>query len=443
MTVKTIHSDYSGHSNFLRIVLISAVAVCSMQAALAQDPRTLIAANPERLAGVHHVYEAPESIVDTKAPRGYRPFYISHYGRHGSRYMFDTSKQDKVLSVLDPIAADGLLTAEGMTMYNDFKALREAHEGMAGYLTQRGAREHRDIAHRLLKRCPQVFRQKDRREIVAVSSTVQRCLQSMANFVGQVRSEYPNLNVSMYSGPRYMTGILMESSKKKDLMLQRSIIDSTLNAMFDPQRVMTAWFSDTAAVKKHFGTYDPRHLIYDIYFESCIAQCLDEQIPTALSLLTEDELFNLWYADNMRVLNGECLTVENDSNRAETASYILRDILDKADAAMADGSRRAADLRFGHDSGLMPLLALMGIEGYPVRSIRGASDPGGLFVFNTMPMGSNLQIVFYRNKNGDVLVKFIRNEMETSIPDLKPVSGPYYKWSEAKEYLSGKIIDGI
>lgn len=426
--------------NRTAILTVMLAVICSVQQSYAQDPRELIAANPDRLGGVHHAYEEPLTIADTPAPKGFKPFYISHYGRHGSRYMFDTAKQDKVLSVLDPIAADGLLTDEGLTMYRDFKALREAHEGMAGYLTQRGAAEHRGIAHRMLKRFPQVFRQKDRQEVVAVSSTIQRCLQSMANFIGQLRSEYPGLEVSMYSGPRYMTGILHDSSKKKDLLLQRSIIDSTLNVRFFPERLMTAWFKDTAAVKKHFDGYDARHLIYDIYFESCIAQCLDEELPTALSLMTEDELFNLWYADNMRVLNGECLTLENDSFRAETASYILKDILDKADEALANGSSRAADLRFGHDSGLMPLLALMGIEGYPIRSIRGASDPGGLFVFNTMPMGSSLQMVFYRNRKGEVLVKFIRNEAETAIPDLKPFSGPYYKWSEAREYLSGKII---
>lgn len=425
-----------------RIITAMLAALCAVTA-FSQDPRALIQANPDRLGGVHHMYEAPETIVDTKAPRGYRPFYISHYGRHGSRYMFDTVKQDKVLSALDPIAADGLLTAEGKTMYDDFKALRAAHEGMAGYLTQRGAREHREIAHRLMMRCPQVFRQKERREIVAVSSTIQRCIQSMANFIGQVRSEYPDLEVSMYSGPRYMKYILHPSSKQKDIILQRAIIDSTLNVMFDPERVLTAWFTDTTAIKKHFGTYDARHLIYDIYFESCIAQCLDEEIPTALSLMTEDELFNLWYADNMRVLNGECMTVENGSFNAETASYALRDILDKADEALAAGSRRAADFRFGHDSGLMPLLALMGIEGYPVRSIRGISEPGGMFVFNTMPMGSSLQMIFYKNKSGDILVKFVRNEMETSIPDLTPVSGPYYRWADARRYLEGKIVEEI
>ena len=51
-----------------------------------QDVRTRLQQEPSRYANVLHSYEAPEAIVDTPAPKGYEPFYVSHYGRHGSRY---------------------------------------------------------------------------------------------------------------------------------------------------------------------------------------------------------------------------------------------------------------------------------------------------------------------------------------------------------------------
>ena len=41
-----------------------------------------------------------------------------------------------------------------------------------------------------------------------------------------------------------------------------------------------------------------------------------------------------------------------------------------------------------------------------------------------------MQMVFYRNRKGDVLVKFVYNGRERLIRDLKPVSGPYYRWPE-------------
>ena len=39
--------------------------------------------------------------------------------------------------------------------------------------------------------------------------------------------------------------------------------------------------------------------------------------------------------------------------------------------------------------------------------------------FEKMCMGSNIQMVFYRNQKCNVLVKILRNEVETSIPSLK------------------------
>ena len=60
--------------------------------------------------------------------------------------------------------------------------------------------------------------------------------------------------------------------------------------------------------------------------------------------------------------------------------------------------------------------------------------------FEKMCMGSNIQMVFYRNKKCNVLVKILRNEVETSIPSVKTLHGPYYEWNVLKEYFQ-KLID--
>ena len=54
------------------------------------------------------------------------------------------------------------------------------------------------------------------------------------------------------------------------------------------------------------------------------------------------------------------------------------------------------------------------------------------------PFATNLQIVFYRNRKGLVLVKFLANEEETLIPELKAYSGPYYRWDDVKGYVNDK-----
>jgi len=49
-------------------------------------------------------------------------------------------------------------------------------------------------------------------------------------------------------------------------------------------------------------------------------------------------------------------------------------------------------------------------------------------------MGANVQMIFYRCKgSNDVLVKFLHNEHETTIPVVTDCS-PYYHWSDVRAY---------
>jgi hypothetical protein len=53
-------------------------------------------------------------------------------------------------------------------------------------------------------------------------------------------------------------------------------------------------------------------------------------------------------------------------------------------------------------------------------------------------MGCSVQFVFFRNASGDVIFKLLLNEAEATLP-LKAVSGPYYRWSDFREYYLPKI----
>ena len=54
-------------------------------------------------------------------------------------------------------------------------------------------------------------------------------------------------------------------------------------------------------------------------------------------------------------------------------------------------------------------------------------------------MASNLQMVFYRKRGAEPLVKLYYNEQETLVRGLEPVQGPYYRWSELKAHLERRI----
>ena len=52
-----------------------------------------------------------------------------------------------------------------------------------------------------------------------------------------------------------------------------------------------------------------------------------------------------------------------------------------------------------------------------------------------MPMASNLQMVFFKNRKGDVLVKLVYNDKETTIPAVKTVAKTFHTWEDLREYL--------
>ena len=63
-------------------LILTAVLCLSLGAQ--NEALRLITENPYRASNNMHYYEF-FPIDDTPAPKGFKPFYISHYGRHGSR----------------------------------------------------------------------------------------------------------------------------------------------------------------------------------------------------------------------------------------------------------------------------------------------------------------------------------------------------------------------
>ena len=61
----------------LKSILLFALAWLMVCPAIAQY---------EKLGGIYYAYPVTKTEL-AEAPAGYEPFYISHYGRHGSRWM--------------------------------------------------------------------------------------------------------------------------------------------------------------------------------------------------------------------------------------------------------------------------------------------------------------------------------------------------------------------
>ena len=384
-----------------------------------------------RAANNHNSYEF-RPIKDTPAPRGYKPFYISHYGRHGSRSAWGGGGYAYVIGILEKAQAEDLLTPAGDSLLAATRKVLASYNGMDGRLTPRGVREHAAIADRMYSRYPSVF--KGNKHIRAVSSTVPRCIISMNSFTNSLTRRNPKLDISLDTGERYMEYISPDDRNARKLTQDayRKAI-ATLDGMPDDTLgVLGVLFTDPQAARKFIPSANK--FTSEVFYTADIAEDFDIE-ENLFRFLPFDAIYLRWAKRNISLYTGQCNSVEGGEGRCEIARPSVMDIVTKADEAIASGEY-AADLRFGHDYPLLALVSFLGIEGVGER-IPAEEICDRWLGFWEIPMASNLQLVFYRNRQGDVLVKFLYQEEERLLRGLEPVSGPYYRWEDVKANLEG------
>lgn len=105
-------------------------------------------------------------------------------------------------------------------------------------------------------------------------------------------------------------------------------------------------------------------------------------------------------------------------------------------ANVAEKIKAATDAYAKENIDPAPLAGLIGLEG-PGDRVPFADSSRDCPAWKWMPMAANLQMVFYRNAAGEVLVKVLYNEREMRIRGLEPVPWPYYRWADLRARLLG------
>lgn len=381
---------------------------------------------PEKMGSIYYAYPGGDE-VRTPAPQGYKPVYISHYGRHGSRWLTSDERYKKVVQWADSVYQAGGLTPKGEDVRLRLHRVWEDAEGMGGQLTPLGARQHHDIARRMFLDYPEVFA--DSVRIRAVSSTVERCIMSMASFCESLKEQNPRLRISKQTGERFMRYIHHSSPEVKALESQsaawRTDFAAFCREQIKPERFIAQ------LVKQPSDVTSPETVMDGLFWIAEDMQNVEPEI-SFFDLFTPEELFGLWRTVNYRMYVCNAASPAGGMEGPKSARPLLNDIIGKADKALAEESP-CADLRFGHDTDLIRLLALMQVKDCANQE----SDPERYYLawqdFNISPMGANLQLIFYRNDSGRILVKLLHNERETSLP-IPSVSGVYYDWNEVKAF---------
>lgn len=381
---------------------------------------------PQRAAFNAHCYEFLP-IKDTPAPGGFKPFYISHYGRHGTRSDSDGTRYPKLRDSLRVAKAAGILTTDGDSLLRVTDRIIALHNEMPGRLTPRGAIEHSRLAERMYHRFPGVFR---KGEVHALSSVVPRCLVSMNAFTSSLKACNNKLVFTWDCGEKYQYFISRSYPKDMKEEASRLTAEST-KFPYDTAAVYAKLFTDPQLGRKIIS---PNRLVNYIFKVASFAQAheIDEN---CFSFLPWDAVVTLYCRRALNAYLWNCNSVPFGDRRMPRAKPLAEEIIRKADEAIA-GAPVAADLIFGHDWPFLGICSYFGLEGYgyPRYTAEDAVlNWNGTFL---CPFAANLQIVFYRNRKGDILVKFLTNERETLIPELEAFSGPYYRWEDVKAYIS-------
>lgn len=405
----------------------------------AQQAYDIIKQKPAYASCNYDVY--PDSVIghETPAPAGKRPFYISHYGRHGSRYINRRSGYDIPYRMMAQAEAVNELTATGKRVFQEMNFILEDSEDRWGDLTALGRRQHRQIASRMMERYPDVFA--DSAIVSARSTTVPRCIMSMESALMALAQRNPQLTIMMdaskstqwymnHQDPLLRTSKLTPEAQKA--------YDAYTDSRMGNSRLMELLFKNPDIVKE---IVDESFFNYYLMKMGLFQKNTHPNRESYLNeLFTTDDLYRMWQIDNALWYLQYGFCPLNGGNYPYSQRHLLRQMIADADSCIRQ-EHPGAQLRFGHDTVILPLVCLLGINGYDLQTTDLETlETRGWLCSSVFPMAANVQFVFYRrNPNDkDVLFKVLLNEQEATLP-IPTNCAPYYRWADFRRFYLRKL----
>jgi len=418
-------------------------AVCSLMAISSVRAQSsaleMITRNRNLSASNYCIY--PDSIQPhmTPAPAGKRPFYISHYGRHGSRYLNQRKGYDIPYRYLCHADSLGLLTDTGKIVKRELEDIIADSEGRWGDLTGIGKRQQRNIARRMMERFPEVF--EGSAHVDARSTVVNRCILSMGAALQQMLALNPQLQIDMSASKQdmwYMNHqdeVLRDSAKSKHA---QQVYNDFYRTRQQNSRLMDMLFTNADSARQEVSE---QWLNYYLIKTGLIQQNthMNDSIQL-INLFTHEEIHNFWQIENAwwYIQHGPSLL--NGGKQPYSQRGLLRHIIQEADSCLRL-PRPGIQLRFGHETVILPLACLLGINGFDFKT-RNLEDleTNGWWACVVFPMASNIQFIFYRENphDKDVIFKVLLNENEATLP-IATDMWPYYHWRDFRKHYLGLL----
>ena len=398
--------------------------------------------------GTKQPYNVKE-ISTTSAPSGYKPFFINHLGRHGSRHLSSPKYDVSLYELLSIAEKEGAITSEGLKLKNSIAQLMEIEKGNYGLLTEVGVKEQKEIAKRFYENNKEIFG----KEIIASSTYVERAQQSRDAFLEELGQYTPNINFKV------------STNNKKDILLRffdlspeyeefsengswKKELDTYSKSKNFNNEVLNQLFSKDFIKKIENGEFklkdakgktvlkNPTDAVRNLYDLYIIQASVGKDLGFG-KYFSEEQL--KWYeeVDNLNDFYEKGPGKNGEDIATNIALPLLENFIVTSDEAIKN-QNISANLRFAHAETTIPFITLLDINGYSAKEDNIEKVYDKWLGRDISGMSTNIQWIFYKNDKNDVLVKILHNEKDAELPITTSMK-PYYKWEDVKNFYSNKL----
>lgn len=418
----------------LTVLLLTCCMVLTMSA---QTAREEIKANKFLSASNYLDYDNyPATKPLTPAPKGYEPYLMNHYGRHGSRWLINEHQYTGILNTLRKASEQGKLTTAGEDVMRQVDIIYQSSIKRLGDLTTVGERQHHGIGKRMAQNFPEIFK-KEGLPVDARSTVVIRCILSMVAECEEIAAANPTAqfhNDVSQSLQYYLNQPRSQflDSVRKSTRGMRHELENKLLKESHPERLMGVLFNDAQWAADSVKAADFVSGLFDIATNMQSHDLGLDLYP----YFTEEEIYAQWRIRNIGWYIDYGASPLGGGVQPFCQANLLKDIIQVADTT----KQTCAVLRFGHEVCVMPLACLLELDncGYVTDDLENLDQVWRNY--KIYPMACNVQLVFYRpvSGKGDILVKALLNEREATLP-VKTRQFPYYKWKDLRQYYLKRL----
>ena len=276
---------------FLLILLTSYIIPLDAQPVL-----DIIKKNPAYASCNYNMY--PDSLYKlTPAPKGKHPFYISHYGRHGSRYINNPKGYNIPHAMMLQAESVDELTPTGEKVLEEMKNIIKESEERWGELAEIGQQQHKWIANHMMTQFPEVF--EGNAWIEAKSTIVARCIVSMGTEMNVFAQRNPQLEITQEASKRDMWYMNHQDPVMKRGKLSpdaKKAFDKYISTRMGNSRLMDLIFKNPDIVNEMVEENDFNYYLMKMGLFQLNTHRY--QHTFIIDIFKPEELYRMWQVDN-------------------------------------------------------------------------------------------------------------------------------------------------